>query len=221
MKGKTNVEEVVLISRNPMVTDDLEEKLHELRGIEVVSVFNERSAIVDMCRKKPPSIIIADLNDLESWEMKMIRVVQRYRPEVRLICLYFRFKDIPLLSFMQTGFHGFLQRGASERTCHRVIREVVLKGFHASNDMAIELMEQIMENPVSIQSDQATPILNKDQLDILKLISKGLSNKEVAAHIGISDRTLEGKKTKILKHLSCKNVSEATRKAIRAGWMAA
>jgi DNA-binding NarL/FixJ family response regulator len=67
-------------------------------------------------------------------------------------------------------------------------------------------------------SGVASPLTQR-QLDVLGLVSSGLSNKEAAQRLNLSARTVEMHVARILERLNCRTRSEAIRKAVDSGWI--
>ncbi|NIO13582.1 MAG: response regulator, partial [Xanthomonadales bacterium] len=151
------------------------------------------------------------LLDLEMPEMDGVEVLHRLRHEsreVRVIIFTAFDTDERIMAAVQAGVQGYLLKGAPREELFRAVRVVHAGGSTLQPVIASKLMRQVSED-----FEPLTP----RELEVLSLVAQGLQNKEIAAELTITERTVKFYVSSILGKLRAGNRTEAVAIAAQKG----
>jgi DNA-binding NarL/FixJ family response regulator len=209
----------VLLAEDHMIVREGFRKMLELEDdIEVVGEAQEGRQAVALAKKLRPAVVLMDiamplLNGLEATR-QMLKAV----PAARVLILSAHSDDAYVKNATESGAVGFLLKQTSAHDVCRAIREVQ-KGKTFFSPSISKRLDHI--NP---QSPDRKGRLNKKggrltsrEMEVLQLIAEGKANKETAAELGISIKTVEKHREKVMAKLDVHDTAGLTRYAISAG----
>lgn len=171
-----------------------------------------------MAMKLRPDVVLMDiampgLNGLEA-----TRQLVKALPATRIIILTAHCDDAYVKSAVGCGAAGFLLKQDSTHDVCRAIREVHKGGIHYSASIAKRFIRM---NPPSRdragKMGRKTPLLTSREMEVLQLIAEGKTNKETAADLGISIKTVEKHRGHLMDKLDIHDTAGLTRHAIAEG----
>lgn len=183
----------LIISRQP----DMEVVGSAASGEEAVALFAR-------CR---PDVTLMDLQLGRMDGVEAIRAIRRNEPGARIVVLTMYQGDEDIYRALEAGAATYLLKDMLSDDLIRVVREV-----HAGNQPTIG---PEMESRLSERA--ARPALSPREVQVLKLISQGMRNKEIAASLGISEETAQVHVKHILAKLNVQDRTAAMTVALRRG----
>lgn len=200
---------------HPVVRDGLVAMLATQADFDVVGeAANGEQAVREVSRLRPHVVLL----DLEMPELDGVDALRQMRsacPDVRVIVFTAFDTDERIVGAVKAGAQGYLLKGAPRDELFRAIREVSAGGSLLQPVVASKLLKHI-----SHTSDEAMPqveALTERESDVLALLALGRSNKEIAAGLGISERTVKFHVSAILGKLGATNRTEAVSIAAQRG----
>jgi len=144
------------------------------------------------------------------------RVVTQTHPEVRVIMLTTYTDDDLVEECILAGAHGYVVKDVERFSLKENLRAV----GRGHSVLAPEVAGRIMERVRASQPQAAhTPRLNHSQVAILRLMSRGFSNREIAAEIHLSENTVKTHVQEIFRRLGVRNRVEAAITATKNQWV--
>jgi len=207
----------VLLAEDHMVVREGFRKL--LEGEEDVEVVGEAQTgreAVQLTRKLRPAVVVMDiamplLNGLEA-----TRQIRKAVPSTKVVILSAHSDDAYVDRAIAIGAVGFLLKQTSSHDLSKAIREVQKGNTFFSPSIAKRLHDQRMPaNGVALRKKVAR--LSSRELEVLQLIAEGKANKQTAAELGISIKTVEKHRQNLMAKLNIHEISGLTRYAIAAG----
>ena len=201
-----------------MVREGLRMMLKLEPDLEVVGEARDGREAVAMAMELRPEVVLMDiampgLNGLEA-----TRQLVKALPETRIIILTAHCDDAYVKSAVGSGAAGFLLKQDSTHDVCRAIREVHQGGIHYSASIARRFIRM---NPRSRDRSgkmgRKAPLLTSREMEVLQLIAEGKTNKEAAADLGISIKTVEKHRSHLMGKLDIHDTAGLTRHAIAAG----
>ena len=186
--------------------------------LEVVGeAMNGRQA-VEMTVSLKPDVVIMDiampgLNGLEA-----ARQIISAAPGTRVIILSMHSDDAYIERVLALGLAGYLIKQTSSKILTRAIREVV-KGNRFCSPSISRRIQFIQENPAD-SIDEKSGVLNslsRREVETLQLIAEGKANKQIAADLKISIKTVEKHRQNLMNKLDIHDTAGLTRYAVSAG----
>ena len=186
--------------------------LLEREGFAVVAEADDGRAAVRLARERCPDVAVLDfsmplLNGLDA-ALEILRAC----PRAKAILLTVHTDDHYVLSALQAGVKGYVVKTQASSDLVRAIHEV-LRGMMYLSPGISEAVVQAYLAKAEIRRD---PLTSRER-EVLQLVAEGKSTKEVAGLLGISFKTAESHRTRILKKLDLHETAGLVRYAVRRG----
>ena len=208
---------VLLVDDHTVVRQGLRALLASEEDIEVVGeAENGRQAVV-LARKVTPDVVVMDvamplMNGLEATK-QILKLV----PTTKVLVLTSYGDDECVQQLMQAGAVGYLIKQTAANDLLKAIREVQRGNAYFSPTIAKRLRDQCREAFTSGQSNRKAGELTSREAEVLQLIAEGFSNKQIAAELCISIKTVEKHRQQVMNKLNIHDVAGLTRYAISKG----
>lgn len=206
--------QILVADDHPVVRDGLVAILSTQADFEVVGEAADGAQAVAQAKALNPDVLLLDL---EMPELDGVAVLKRLRQEgVRARVLVFTAFDTDdrILDAVQAGAQGYLLKGAPRDELFNAVRVVQSGGSLLQPIVASRLMRRVNEGRAEPDLSEG---LTARELDVLRLLAQGLQNKEIAADLVISERTVKFHVSSILGKLGAGNRTEAVRIAAQQG----
>jgi DNA-binding NarL/FixJ family response regulator len=211
MPGVTEDEQrtrVMVVDDHPMWRDAVERDLQD-NGFEVVGVAangSEALARFPACR---PHVVVLDLQIPAPNGVEVTAEVIRQDPSARVLILSASGEQEDVLDAVKAGATGYLVKSASRKELLDAVRRV------AQGDTVFTPGLAGLSEPATTDPDQ--PTLTERETEILRMVAKGLSYKQIAERLVLSHRTVQNHVQNTLRKLQMHNRVELTRYAIARG----
>lgn len=207
---------VLVADDHPIVRDGLVAILSTQPDISIVGEAADGRDVLEQVLRLQPDVLLLDL---EMPEMDGVEALRRLRDggaTVRTIVFTAFDSDERILGAVQAGAQGYLLKGAPRDELFEAIRVVHGGGSLLQPVVTSKLLRRISEGP----AQPVTPYgeaLTPRELEVLRLMARGLQNKEIALNLVISERTVKFHVSSILQKLNAGNRTEAVTLAIQQG----
>jgi DNA-binding NarL/FixJ family response regulator len=202
---------ILVTDDHPVVRDGLVAILGTQTDFAIVGDAASGQATLDLARTLRPDIVLLDLAMPDMDGVETLRQLQRIAPETRVIIFTAFDTDERILSAVRAGAQGYLLKGAPRNDIFQAIRVVHQGGSLLEPMIAQKLLRQVSQEPLSETS------LTPRELDVLRLLARGLQNKEIAIELGITGRTTKFHVGSLLRKLGAGNRTEAVAIAAQRG----
>jgi DNA-binding NarL/FixJ family response regulator len=179
----------------------------------ITDVAGSKNELLNLLQKKTPKIVLIDycLMDFDSFED--LAVIKRNYPEAGIIILSNTITYHDLTEYNRAGIKHILHKSADTGEINQCL-EALLKGRKFYSEYVLDLMfEQNNKKGSTLETSQLTA----SETEILRLISDGLTNKEIASKKCLSIHTIMTHRKNILRKLGVSNASELIMVAIKRG----
>ena len=194
---------VLLVVEQPMLRAGLRSVLGEAADVSVTDVVAEAAAVLARIEKDPPDVALLDLPIPDSELASAIRSIATTQPRVKVVVLAAGRERERILAAVEAGAAGCLLREASPEELLTGIRAVARGESPLSLGAALALLGSRPEK---------SPLTPRER-QILALVARGLANKQIAARLGISEKTV---KTHLGSAFQRLGVSDRTQAALWA-----
>jgi DNA-binding NarL/FixJ family response regulator len=199
---------------HPVVREGLAAMLAREADIEVVGeAVNGREAI-ELARERHPDIVLMDLRMPEVDGVAAMRAIKADNPEIQFIILTTYDNDENIFQGIEAGARAYLLKDSPREEMFRAIRVVSQGGSLIEPAVAGKVLDRFIT--LSRQA-QAPELLSEREIEVLRLIAGGTSNKAVAAGLNISESTVKTHVQSIYNKLGVNGRTEAVTEAIKRG----
>ena len=189
--------------------------LDGVEWVEVVGEADNGKKALDILHHQPVDLVLMDLQMPEIDGIETTRQVLEEWPTVKVLVLTSFNSWDQVYQALQAGASGYLLKNAKPEQLLAAIRAVVAGGSYLGTQLARELLERVTRDPV--EESQGLSILTEREVDVLKLVGRGLGNKEIAGELFLSVKTVKTHTANIFAKLELSNRTQAAIYAIRHG----
>lgn len=205
---------ILVADDHPVVRDGLSAILSTQSDFQIVGEAGTGAEVVRQAAFLKPDVILLDLEMPELDGVEALIQLRRAQPGVRVIVFTAFDTDERILSAVQAGAQGYLLKGVPRDELFKAVRVVHAGGSLLQPVVASKLLRQVShQNHVEAGVDALTP----REREVLTLLAQGLPNKEIAAQLVISQRTVKFHVSSIMSKLRASNRTEAVALAAQQG----
>ena len=210
----SDVIDILVVDDHPIVREGLVAILESQIDFNVVAEGNNGVEALALYKKHAPNVVLMDLQMPQMDGVAAIQQIRAHDPEAKIVVLTAYDTDERILQAVQAGARGYLLKGAPREDIFRAIRVVNLGGSLLEPAVAGKLLSHVGG---IMRGENRDEELTARELDVLKLMAKGLRNKEIASELFITERTVKFHANSIYQKLEVNGRTEAVSKAIQRG----
>lgn len=201
---------ILIADDHPVVRDGLVAILGTQPDFEVVGEAGNGAELIDKARILHPDVVLTDLEMPGMDGVEAIRQLRAMLPEIQVIVLTVFNTDDRIVNSIQAGAQGYLLKGAPRSEIFDAIR-VVSKGGTLLHPLVASRLIEHIRNP------EEPDTLTEREMEVLRLLAQGKANKEIAAALIITERTVKFHVSTIMGKLGANNRTEAVTIAAQRG----
>jgi NarL family two-component system response regulator LiaR len=205
---------VIIADDHPAFRAGLCRCLRDEKDIDVIAEAGDGDEAVKLAEQLQPDVIIIDVSMPKLNGIEAAKQIRAACPNMAILTVSAFSQQSYIIDSMRAGTSGYLLKTASLPEIISSIRLVhtghTIFDLKAATSILRKLSSQDSQNNVS-------QVLAKRQLEMLKLTAKGLSNKEIAAELAISERTVQTHLGSLYKKLGVGSRTEAVLSALKEG----
>jgi two-component system response regulator DevR len=210
---------LLIVDDHEMVREGLKAILVAEQDFQIVGEAANAEQALELIERLRPQIALVDIRLPGTNGIELCRVVNERYPETAVIILT-TFTDESLVAqCIQAGARGFIVKDIERLDLKRSIRAVARGEAAIDTKVAASVLAQLRRNPPPSEASPSPDRLSSQQLVILRLIAQGLSSREIATQLYLSENTVKGYVQEILHRLGVKNRTEAVMVAVKQGWL--
>lgn len=203
---------ILLCDDQAVIRDGMEMLLQLEKDFEVVGAAQDGYEAVELADKKKPDLILMDLKMPGMNGIEATREIRKKHPQMKILVLTTYDDDEWVFDAIRAGASGYLLKDTPRQKIVEAIRGTVEGKSFVDPGVAGKLLNQVASNqtqPASILTDKLT----ERELDVLRLLAKGMTNTDIAGQLHLSEGTVRNHVSAILEKL---NVSDRTQAAVIA-----
>ena len=210
---------VLLVDDHAVVRQGLRALLEAEGDIAVTGeAKNGREAVV-LAKKTLPDVVLMDLAMPGLNGLEATRQIARNLPSARVLVLTSYGDDDYVAQLIEAGAVGYLVKQTAAADLLKAIREVHEGNTFFSPSIAKRLRQQDREAFAAGQPSAKTSRLTSREAEVLQLVAEGFANKQIAAELSISIKTVEKHRQQAMNKLNIHDIAGLTRYAISRGWV--
>lgn len=209
---------LLIVDDHEMVREGLKAMLVTEPDFSIVGDAATARQALELIERLQPDIALLDIRLPDTSGIDVCRTVTERFPETAVIILT-TFTDESLIAqCIQAGARGYIVKDIERFDLKRAIRAVARGEAAIDSKAAVAVLAQLRRAPIAHAEPTPEP-LSGQQLVILRMVAQGLSSREIATQLYLSENTVKGYVQEILHRLNVKNRTEAVMVAVKHGWL--
>ncbi|GAA3430438.1 DNA-binding NarL/FixJ family response regulator [Kutzneria kofuensis] len=207
---------VMVVDDHPMWRAGVARDLQE-RGFEVVATASDAAAAVRIAGTVRPDVVLMDLNLGAQTGVEATQQIVATRPETRVLVLSASGEHEDVLEAVKAGASGYLLKSASVEELVDAVNRTAEGAAVFTAGLAGLVLGEYRRMAAQPAGAEPTPELTDRETEVLRLVAKGMTSRQIATRLGISHRTVENHVQSTLRKLQLHNRVELARYAIEHG----
>lgn len=201
---------IIIADDHWVVREGLRMYLGRDPGFEIVGEAEDGQQAVQLAAERQPDVILMDLLMPVMDGITAIRTIRRDVPAIEIVALTSVLEDEQVVAAVRAGAIGYVLKDAHGLELKEAIRAAADGRVHLAPEAAARLLREV-------RTPDRPDRLTERETDVLRLISIGLSNKEIARRLNIGEGTVKTHVSSVLNKLGLQSRTQAALHAVRLG----
>ena len=173
---------------------------------------------MELTERLQPDVVVMDLSMPVMNGTNAARELMGRNPDLKILALTVHEERSYLRELLEAGASGYLlKRVAADELVH-AIRRVAEGGVYVDGRLIPDVLDRFFRTPSKEGKAEGRPLTPREE-EVMRLIARGYSNKEIAAQLSVSVKTVETHKARATEKLGIHNRAGIVRYAMQQGWM--
>ncbi len=200
---------IVLIDDHPLFRDGVVSTLDRSDDFEVVGQGENAAEAVRLAHELLPDIMLVDIS-MPGSGIEAVKAIASSCPVIKLVMLTVSENEDDVVSALQAGAQGYILKGISGPELLRIVKSVVEGESYLMPSLAVKVLTDLRkDSPADAEAEDLLTLLTAREEQILELVARAMSNKEIGLELNVTERTVKHYMTNILQKLHVRNRVEA------------
>jgi len=205
---------VILADAEYLIRVGLNHILDKHSNVEVLGTVSDEQGLFDLMEDKPAKVVVLDYNQSNNLTVESIIKLKEDYPETGILVVSGDNEKESIYTVLEAGVTRFLTKSCDEKE--------ILEGIQAAAKQqryfCKKVMDYVFERSFSNTEDDCPPTpLTEREIEVVKLVAKGLIAKEIAGELGISTHTIYTHRKNIMRKLKINTATELVLYAVNNG----
>jgi len=184
---------IILVDDHHIVLDGLKSLLETDPDFDIIGTFKSAEDTLDFVKKSEPDVLLTDYSLPGMSGLDLFKKIKVSHPKIKVAILSMHDEASVVRSVLKEGVHGYLLKNIQQFELRNALKQIVLGYPYVSPEITRIIMTELN------QPEEKSELLTDRELEILKLIAKEYSNKQMAEKLFISERTVETHRKNIFR----------------------
>ena len=218
LKKSTKIK-VLVADDHPLLRRSLKNILEEQNDFQVVAEASDGEEAAKLAAELEPDVVIMDIGMPKLNGLEATRLIKASHPNIAVLVLTVYDDEKYVLEILKAGAAGYLTKSVFGEEVVQAVRGIITGEVVLSPSVAELLLNQAARYPTKPVPLEAGEKLSIRELEIIKLAARGMSNKDIAAQMRLSLRTVKGYLAKIYSKLGVASRTEAVVTGLESGFV--
>jgi two-component system response regulator NreC len=207
--------DVILVDDHVVVREGLSQLLLTFKGVSVVGEAGDGYEAIGLAEQLQPDIVILDISMPKMRGIEAIKEIKRVAPDCKILVLSMFGNEEYIRQSLKNGASGYMLKDAASSELKSAITYIQRGDVYLSPSISRTIVDNWLDGVVRRPFEGIKSPLSSRELEVLKLLAEGWSNKEVAEFLHISIKTVETHRHRIMDKLKLKNITDLVKYALR------
>ncbi len=214
---------VLVVDDHPVILQGLRGMLAGLDDIEVVGEASSGLEAIERSLELQPDVLLMDVRLPELNGLEAMRRLRTQNPDIKVVFITVSNSDLYLIEALRWGANGYLTKDSSKELIGNAIRSAMIGGCLLSESLLNKAFGAIARAAVNLAKPaidgELPPIvqLTPRELDVLRLVAKGLTNRSICRELNLAEVTIKKHVQSIMAKMGVKDRTQAALQGVRLG----
>lgn len=199
---------IAVVDDHPLMREGIVATLHGSQEFDVIAIGGSADDAVRIANERTPRMLLLDLS-MPGCGLEAAKAICAAHPAMKVMILTVSEREDDVIAAMSTGVCGYILKGVSGSDLIATLRAVSLGETYITPNLAARLLSKSRSNASRAQSKEPEVQLTVREEQILLQVKAGLTNKEIARKLVLSEKTVKHYMTSVLQKLRARNRVEA------------
>lgn len=205
--------DVMIVDDHPIVRQGLRQLINREKDLQVCGEASDIKEARDVLKSITPDVIILDLSLKDSDGLELIKDIRGRDQRLPVLVLSMHDEAIYAERLLGAGANGYIMKQAAAEQLLTALRRVLTGGVYVSEAVGATMIEKYAASGRSRPSDPLNDLSNRE-LQVLNLVGRGQTTREVAENLNLSVKTVESHRQRIKKKLGLQTASQLVQYAV-------
>ena len=210
---------IFLVDDHSFIREGLKSLINAQPDMEVVGEASDGQAALGQTGTCTPDIVVMDVSMPRMNGTQATQAIKRACPDTKVLALSMHEDMTYLRGLLEAGASGYLLKRSAPQDLIVALRSVAQGGTYLDPAMAGRLAAGFVRRQQTLRGEVVGQDLSERESDVLRLIARGHSNKEIGAQLSISVKTVETYKARAMEKLNLASRTDIVRYAAQQGWL--
>jgi len=201
---------IAIVDDHEMFREGLVLVLSQIENFNIVGNYHSGDEFLEVMDSLPIDVVLMDIKMSGTSGIETTRLSKIKNPKLKIIAVTMFVEDSYYMQMINAGAHGFILKKAGKYELTQAINEV----YNGGNYFSQEILKKMAFSAISKKTDDPDQLTNRE-IEVLQLICKGLSTKEISENLFLSAKTVEVHRSSLLRKSNQKNVAQLVIWAIK------
>ncbi|TFG67562.1 MAG: response regulator transcription factor [Anaerolineales bacterium] len=204
---------ILIVDDHPVVREGLRGMLSHKPGLLVVGDAADEIEAIQKTKQLNPDIVLLDLVMPNKNGLDVIKEIKQHQPETRILVLTSFSDEAQIIAALNCGAEGYLLKESTPK----MLLEAITAVSDGQSWLHPTIAHKVILNAHRLSTTPAAEILTKRELEVLKLVARGISNRDIADALYISESTVRVHVSNITDKLNLDNRIQIALYAVQEG----
>jgi two-component system, NarL family, response regulator len=197
---------VLIVDDHPLFRDGVAMLVEKQDDMRVLGEASDGAEAIALCQTLQPEVVLMDLQMPHMDGIEAVRAIRAAQPAIRIIMLTTYKGDVQATQAFKAGVSGYLLKDMVRKDLVGIIRDVHQGRFVMPPEIAQEMASHLTDQALTVR-----------EIEVLKFVALGQSNKRIARSLGISEDTIKSHMKSVLIKLGANDRTHAVTLALKRG----
>lgn len=210
---------ILLADDHATIREGLKLLVDSQPDMETIGEACDGREAVRLAQELLPDVVVMDVSMPELNGLQATKKIAQKCEQVRILTLTRHTDDGYLQQLLRAGANGYVLKQSKSEELLRAIRQVAAGNTYLDPAVTETVVAKIRANKQSLRGEIANQALSERETEVLRLIAWGYINKEIAARLNLSVKTVEAHKSSAVRKMGMKSRVDIVRYALLQGWL--